>query len=108
MDQIMNLAMGAFQGNHMYEAIIIAVVLALIMGSLAQDIFFALIAVVIQTFLPLVYDVVQTGKASGVGAKASEIAHAIPANWQPLLVTYVVYLIGIGVLYLVKSVLFRR
>jgi len=108
MDQIMNLAMQAFSGQHAIEAIVIAIVLALLMGSLAQDIFFALIAVAIQTFLPLAYDVVHSGNASGIGAKASEIAHGIPTNWQPLLVTYGVYLIVIGLLYLIKSVLFRR
>lgn len=108
MDQIMNMAMQAFSGTHAVEAVIIAVVLALIMGSLAQDFVFALIAVAIQTFLPVAYDVVHTGKADGVAAKAGEIAQAIPAQWQTLLVVYVVYLIGIGVLYMVKSALFNR
>ena len=108
MNNIMNMAMAAFQGTHAVEAIIIAIVLALIMGSLMQDIFFALIAVIIQTFLPVVYDIVQTGKASGIGQKAGDIAHSIPGMWQTLLVMYVVYLIVIGLLYLIKSVLFRR
>ncbi len=102
------MAMAAFTGTHAIEAIIISLVLALIMGSLVQDLLFAIIAVAIQTFLPVVYDVVHTGNASNVGKTASDIAHGIPANWEPLLVTYVGYLIIIGVLFLIKSVLFRR
>jgi hypothetical protein len=108
MDNIMNMVMAAFQGNHAIEAIIIAVLLALIMGSLMQDIFFAAIAVIIQLFLPVAYDVVQSGNASGVGAKAGEILQSIPAQWQTVAVMYVVYLIVIGILFFIKSMLFRR
>jgi hypothetical protein len=108
MDQIMNMAMAAFSGQHAIEAIVIAVVLALIMGSLMQDVFFALIAVAIQLFLPVVYDVVHSGSASGVGAKAGDIVHSLSGMWQQLAVMYVVYLIVIGLLFLIKSVLFRR
>jgi hypothetical protein len=111
MDNIMNMAMAAFQGTHAIEAIVIAIVLALIMGSLMQDIIFALIAVIIQLFLPLVYGVVG-GKAGEAGKMAGDIFHSyIPGtteSWERFAVMYVAFLIVIGLLYLIKSVLFRR
>ena len=109
MDIIMNTAKAAFSGQHAIEAIIIAVLLALIMGSLAQDLLFALFAVLIQLFLPVVFDVVHTGNASNVGKMAGDIVHNVPTMvWPTLVVMYLVYLILIGLLYLIKNVLFRR
>jgi hypothetical protein len=108
MDNIMNMAMETVKGTHAIEVIVIALVLALIMGSLMQDIFFAAIAVIINLFLPVAYDVVHTGNASGVGTEAGKVLETIPSNWQSIAVMYVVYLIVIGVLFAIKSVLFRR
>ncbi|MFO1186344.1 MAG: hypothetical protein U1E87_02135 [Alphaproteobacteria bacterium] len=116
MDKIMNMATGAISGTHALEFGLIALVLALIMGSLMQDIFFSAIGVIIQLFLPVVYGVVNGGgKIDGIGKTAGDIVSrltAAPADeyggWQSALVLYVAYLIVIGVLFLIKGVLFRR
>ena len=115
MDKIMDMAMGAISGTHALEFGLIALVLALIMGSLMQDIFFSAIGVIIQLFLPVVYGVVEAGKIDGIGKAAGDVVSRVSAapadeygGWQSALVLYVAYLIVIGVLFLIKQVLFRR
>lgn len=115
MDKIMDMAMDAVAGTHALEFGLIAIALGLLMSGLMQDIFFAAIGVIIQLFLPVVYGIVDSGKIDGIGKAAGDVVSrltAAPADeyggWQSALVLYVAYLIVIGVLFLIKQVLFRR
>jgi hypothetical protein len=109
MHNILDMAMSAFSGTPaLVEGIIIAVIAALIMGRFIFVIIWAAIAVIIDSFLPVVYGVVTTGKTDGIAAKATEVVNLLQSNWTLVAVKYGVYLIVISVLFLLKSAVFRR
>lgn len=109
MNNILDMAMQAFSGQtNLIEAIIIAVIAALLVGRFVFVIIWAAIAVIVDTFLPVVYTVVSTGSTDGIAAKASEVVNMAQADLTLILVKYVVYLIAIAILAGVKSVIFRH
>ena len=109
MNNILDMAMQAFSGQaNLIEAIAIAVICALLVGRFIFVIIWAVIAVLVDTFLPVVYTVVSTGNTSGIAAKASEIVTMVQQNWTVLAVKYVVYLIAIAILVGLKGLIFRR
>jgi hypothetical protein len=108
MQNIMDMVMQAFSGKDALEGIIIAVICALLTGRLALVIIWAVIALAVDTFLPVVYSIVQTGNTEGAATAASQAVTDAQANWTLVAVKYVVYLVVIGILYVVKSALFRR
>jgi len=105
---IMDQAMAAFSGKDALEAIIIAVICALLAGRIVLVVVLAVVAVAVDTFLPIVYNIVQAGNTDGVAAVSTDIINQAQANPMLLAIKYVVYLIVIGILFLVKSTVFRR
>ena len=100
--------MAAFSGKDALEAIIIAVICALLAGRIALVIVWAVVALLVDTFLPIAYNIISTGGTAGVAAVSSDIVSQAQANPTLLGIKYVVYLVVIGILFLVKSALFRR
>jgi len=108
MQNIMDMVMQAFSGKDALEAIIIAVIAALLVGRLVLVVIWALIALAVDTFLPVAYSIVQSGNTDGAAQAATDAITALQANWTLVAVKYGVYLVVIGILFVVKSALFRR
>jgi hypothetical protein len=107
MTEIMNQTMGAFPGLSWLTAIIIAVICALLSARLPQVIIWGVVATVIFTFWRVVSDAVETRSLTNVGAIATDVVKGIQTNWMLVVIHLVVFIVGIGVLFLLKSV-FRR
>jgi len=104
----MDKAMAAFSGKDALEAVIIAIICALLVGRFFLVIVWALVAVAVDTFLPIVYNIVQTHGTAGVSQTVTDIVNQVQADPMTLVIKYVAYLIVIGILFVVKSALFRR
>lgn len=107
MHDIMNQAMGAFPGMLWLTAAILAIICSLLTQRIPQVIIWALIAMVIVTFWPVVTNIVQSRGVSTVGTDAMDAVKAVQDNWILPVIRYVAFLIVIAVLFLLRSA-FRR
>ncbi len=104
---IMNQAMGAFPGLTWLTALILAVICSLLTQRIPQVIIWALIALVIITFWPVIVGVVQTRGVSEVSTDAVSVLDAVKTNWILPIIRYVAFIVVIAVLFLLRSA-FRR
>ena len=107
MQDIMNQAMGAFPGLTWLTAAILAIICSLLTQRIPQVVIWALVALLIITFWPVVTDAVQTRGVSNVGKDAMDVISAIKSNWILPVIRYVAFLIVIALLFVARSA-FRR
>jgi hypothetical protein len=103
----MNQAMGAFPGMLWLTAAIIAIICSLLTQRIPQVVIWALVALVLITFWPVVTNAVQTRGVSSVGTDATAVIDALKTNWVLPVIRYVAFLVVIAVLFLLRSA-FRR
>jgi len=107
MQDIMNQAMGAFPGLLWLTAAILAIICSLLTQRIPQVVIWALVALVIITFWPVVTDAVQTRGVSNVGKDAMDVVKAVQTNWILPVIRYVAFLVVIALLFVLRSA-FRR
>jgi len=107
MQDIMNQAMGAFPGLTWLTAAILAIICSLLTQRIPQVVIWALVALVIITFWPVITGVVQTRGVTDVGKDATDVVKAVQANWILPIIRYVAFLVVIALLFILRSA-FRR
>ena len=107
MQDIMNQAMGAFPGQLWLTAGIIAIVCSLLTQRIPQIIIWALIALAVLTFWPVIVNIVQTRGVSSVGTDAVGVVKAVQTNWILPVIRYVAFLVAIAILFLLRSAFSR-
>ena len=107
MQDIMNQAMGAFPGMLWLTAAIIAIICSLLTQRIPQVVIWAIVALVLITFWPVITNAVQSRGVATVGADAAAVVKAVQTNWILPIIRYVAFLVAIAALFLLRSA-FRR
>jgi hypothetical protein len=107
MHQIMSTLQG-YTFREWLEFAVLAVIAALLMGRYLQVVIFALIALAIDLFLPVAFDIIQSGSTSSAGGVATDIVNKLPGQWMTLIIEYGAFLVAISILFVLKSFVLRR